>query len=287
MQAKVSNILNVCTLVGLGSVFLSFYCSGRIDQYLNPLFRPLVLAGGLVTVFIGLTRLMASAPEHHRHHCSAGDCDHQHANGILRSLVCFGLVCIPVLAGGTFSKDAFDQQILATRAPIEADAEPAGPYMSNAGSHGNGLYGVASRAGFIRSQDHQLSSTNGNGPASRLPVPADGNIPVEVTDLLRAETIQPLRDAIAGKNVAVVGQFVPGSKENSFKLTRMFIWCCAADARPIHVKVEVPVPVNVPNLQWVKVIGIPEYSTGGDHARLVVKAQSVVPVKPPKDAMLY
>jgi uncharacterized repeat protein (TIGR03943 family) len=282
MRAKVSNILNACTLVGLGSVFLSFYWSGRIDQYLNPLFRPLVLAGGLVTLIVGLGRLLTSAPEHH-HHCSEGDCDHQHANGILRSLVCFALVCIPVLAGGTFSKDAFDPQILASRAPIDEDVEPAGPYMSNVSSPASGLYRVASSAGFLRGQQH----TNGNGLASNAPVPGDGTIPVEVTDLLRAETIEPLRNAIAGKIVAVVGQFVPGSKENSFKLTRMFIWCCAADARPIHVKVEVPVPVNVPKLQWVKVIGTPEYSTDGDHARLVVKAESVVPIKPPKDTMLY
>jgi uncharacterized repeat protein (TIGR03943 family) len=281
MRAKVSNILNACTLVGLGSVFLSFYWSGRIDQYLNPLFRPLVLAGGLVTLIIGLSRLLTSAPEHH--HCSEGDCDHQHGNGILRSLVCFALVCIPVLAGGTFSKDAFDPQILASRAPIDEDVEPAGPNMSNVSSPGNGLYRVAASAGFLPGQQH----TNGNGLATIAPAPVDGTIPVEVTDLLRAETIEPLRNAIAGKNVAVVGQFVPGSKENSFKLTRMFIWCCAADARPIHVKVEVPVPVNVPKLQWVKVIGVPEYSTDGDHARLVVKAESVVPIKPPKDAMLY
>jgi len=281
MRAKVSNILNACTLVGLGSVFLSFYWSGRIDQYLNPLFRPLVLAGGLITLIIGLSRLLTSAPEHH-HHCSEGDCDHQHVNGILRSLVCFALVCVPVLAGGTFSKDAFDPQILASRAPIDEDVEPAGPSMSNVSSPASGLY-RASRAGFFRGQEH----TNGNGLASNAPVPVDGTIPVEVTDLLRAETIEPLRNAIAGKNVAVIGQFVPGSKENSFKLTRMYIWCCAADARPIHVKVEVPVPVNVPKLQWVKVIGTPEYSTDGDRTRLIVKAESVVPIKPPKDAMLY
>ena len=284
MQAKVSNILNACTLFGLGYIFLSFYWSSRIDQYLNPLFRPFVLAGGLVTVIIGLTRLLTSAPEHH---CSAGHCDHRHANGLLRSLVCFGLVCVPVLAGGTFSKDAFDPQILASRAPIEDDAEPAGSYASKANSPANGLYRMASKAGFIRGQDQQPTSPGGNGSANSSSVPADRAIQVEVTDLLRAETIEPLRNAIAGKNVAVVGQFVPGSKENSFKLTRMFIWCCAADARPIHVKVEVPVPVNVAKLQWVKVIGIPEYSTDGDHARLVVKAESVVPIRPPKDTMLY
>ena len=67
----------------------------------------------------------------------------------------------------------------------------------------------------------------------------------------------------------------------------MFIWCCAADARPIHVRVEVSTPVNVPDMQWVKVIGKPEYSFSNGHAHLLLKADSVVPVKPPKDVMLY
>ena len=110
---------------------------------------------------------------------------------------------------------------------------------------------------------------------------------MEITDLLRAKTTEPLRNFIAGKNVAVVGQFVPGSTESNFRLTRMFIWCCAADARPIHVTVEVSAPVYVPELQWVKVIGRPQYSIVDGHAHLLVKAYSVVPIKAPKDAMLY
>jgi len=283
MQAKGSNILNAGTLVGLGSVFLSFYWSGRIDQYLNPVFRPFVLVGGLLTVIIGIARLLTFAPEHH---CADGDCDHQHGHGILRSLISFGLICVSVLAGSTFSKDAFDQQIFASRGPIGDDTGPSDLYSSNAGLPANALNRVASKDGFVRGHDQQLSSTSAGGVSS-LPGSTDGKIALEVTDLLRAETIEPLRNAIAGKNIAVVGQFVPGSNEKNFKLTRMFIWCCAADARPIHVRVEVPVPVNVPDLQWVKVIGVPEYSARGDHAHLVVQAESVVPIKPPKDAMLY
>ena len=110
---------------------------------------------------------------------------------------------------------------------------------------------------------------------------------MEITDLLRAKTTEPLRNFIADKNVAVVGQFVAGPTEESFRLTRMFIWCCAADARPIHVTVEVSAPVGVPNFQWVKVIGRPQYSLTDGHASLLVKAYSVVPIKAPKAAMLY
>ena len=83
MQAKVSNVLNASTLVGLGAVFLSFYWSGRIDQYLNPAFRPLVLVSGLLLLIIGVT-LLFSHPVHH--HCADGHCDHQHAKSMFWGL---------------------------------------------------------------------------------------------------------------------------------------------------------------------------------------------------------
>jgi uncharacterized repeat protein (TIGR03943 family) len=260
MQSKICNVINACTLIGLGSVFLSFYGTGRIEQYLNPLFRPFVLAGGLLTLIMGVTCLITRPPEHF---CSEGGCDHRHASRLSMSLASFGLICVLVLVGGTFSKDAFDQQIFVNRGSMDEDSRLSSVFTSNARYPGN------SKNGIVRDQK------------------ADDNIAVEITDLLRAETVEPLRNLLAGKNVAVVGQFVAGPTEQNFRLTRMFIWCCAADARPIHVTVEVSTPAYVPDFQWVRVIGRPEYWIAGGHPHLLVKAYSVVPIKAPKDAMLY
>jgi uncharacterized membrane protein YcgQ (UPF0703/DUF1980 family) len=58
MRAKVSNALNGLTLVGLGTVFVIFYATGRIDRYLNPIFRPLVLFVGAGAVIVGLVYLL-------------------------------------------------------------------------------------------------------------------------------------------------------------------------------------------------------------------------------------
>jgi uncharacterized repeat protein (TIGR03943 family) len=260
MRAKVSNIINAVTLIALGTAFLSFCWSGRIDQYLNPLFRPAVLIGGLLAVIFGVTRLLTHSSGHR---CSEGDCDHHHASSLPRTLASFGVICVSVLAGSTFSKDAFDQQIYVNRGgSTEDDSSLSGPYAPKVGTFGAG------------------------GTGSSV-TPADDCVAVEVTDLLRAKTVEPLRSSINGKNVAVVGQFVPGSTGKNFKLTRMFIWCCAADARPIHVTVDVSSPVHVPELAWVKVVGKPEYSTEGGHTHLFFKADSVVPIKAPKNAMLY
>jgi uncharacterized repeat protein (TIGR03943 family) len=179
------------------------------------------------------------------------------------SLASFGLICVSVLAGSTFSKDAFDQQIFVNRGSMDEDSRFFSGFASNAGFPANSKNGIV------------------------LDQKADDNISVEITDLLRAKTIEPLRNFIAGKNIAVVGQFVAGSAEENFRLTRMFIWCCAADARPINVIVEVSAPVYVPDFQWVRVIGKPEYSIADGHAHLLVKAYSVVPIKAPRNTMLY
>jgi uncharacterized repeat protein (TIGR03943 family) len=260
MQSRICNLINACTLFGLGTVFLSFYGTGRIEQYLNPSFRPFVMIGGILMFIMGVTCLLTLPSEHCR---SEGGCDHRHASRLSVSLASFGLICVSVLAGSTFSKDAFDQQIFVNRGSMDEDSKRSGGFASNA------VIPAVSKNGIVRD------------------LTAEDNIAVEITDLLRAKTTEPLRNFIAEKNVAVVGQFVAGRTEESFRLTRMFIWCCAADARPIHVTVEVSAPVGVPNFQWVKVIGRPQYSFAEGHASLLLKAYSVVPIKAPKAAMLY
>ena len=260
MQSKICNVINACTLIGLGTVFLSFYWTGRIEQYLNPLFRPFVLVGGILTFIMGVICLLTLPSEHS---CSEGGCDHRHASCLSMSLASFALICVSVLAGSTFSKDAFDQQIFVNRGSMDEDAKLSGGFATNA------VFPAVSKNGIVRD------------------LAVDDSIVVEITDLLGAIKNEPLRNFIAEKNVVVVGEFVAGPTEQNFRLTRMFIWCCAADARPIHVTVEVSAPVGVPDLQWVKVIGRPEYSFADGHAHLLVKAYSVVPIKAPKDAMLY
>jgi len=54
MQSRICNVINAGTLFGLGTVFLSFYGTGRIEQYLNPSFRPLVMVGGILMLIMGV-----------------------------------------------------------------------------------------------------------------------------------------------------------------------------------------------------------------------------------------
>ena len=110
---------------------------------------------------------------------------------------------------------------------------------------------------------------------------------LEVTDLLYAESEDSLRKMFSDKTIEVVGQYLPGSEPNQFKLVRMFIVCCAADARPLAVPVEVSAPSTAADMGWVKVIGKATYTKNGDRVHVLLKADTVESTDPPAEAMLY
>jgi hypothetical protein len=78
---------------------------------------------------MGVTCLLTLPSEHC---CSEGGCDHRHASRLSVSLASFGLICVSVLAGSTFSKDAFDQQIFVNRGSMDEDSNRSGGFASNA-----------------------------------------------------------------------------------------------------------------------------------------------------------
>ena len=274
MRAKVSNVVNGLTLVGLGSVFIVFYVSGRIDQYLNPIFRPLVLIAGIGTVIASLVYLTTT---HSGQCCVDGECVHGHVNSPPWSLAFFGVICLPVLFAAIFSKDAFDQQVVINRGFVQDAAKLAGTRSFHRSAVGNPVSPANLGA-------HINEAMSGSGD---LPVADDGNIALEVSDLLYVETQEPLRKSLAGRTVEVVGQYLSGSTNDEFKLVRMFMWCCAADARPIYVSVAHASLGDVSDLEWVKVTGTAELSTDKGQTRVLLRANSVETTDPPEEAMLY
>jgi hypothetical protein len=134
MRAKVSNVVNGLTLVGLGSVFLVFYVSGRIDRYLNPIFRPLVLIAGMAIVFAGLVYLMTT---HSDQCCVDEDCVHGHVNSPRWSLAFFGVICLPVFFGAISSKDAFDRLVVVNRGFAEDASKLTGTRSFHRSVFGN------------------------------------------------------------------------------------------------------------------------------------------------------
>jgi uncharacterized repeat protein (TIGR03943 family) len=310
MRAKLCSLLNGVTLIGLGVVLLDFYFTGRLDQYLHPQFRPWTLLGGIIFCVAGMIYAGAKATTEC---CVEGECVHRNSNSLLRSALAFFVLFVPMAAGVALSKDSYDQHAVLNRGFVQdistlpgrsavavqkPSSEPVIPPQALGADNDE-------RASEPLPQDTPNDQSNPNtvaaadqanpnvpspseqGGEQYLPKAADGNVALEVTDLLYGESEESLRKMFTGKTVEVVGQYLPGSDANQFKLVRMFIVCCAADARPIAVPVQISGPTGAAEMGWVKVIGKATYTKNGERVHVVLKADKVDPTDPPAEAMLY
>jgi uncharacterized repeat protein (TIGR03943 family) len=135
---------------------------------------------------------------------------------------------------------------------------------------------------------------------------AAGCIKTEIVDLLYAAQEATTRKDFEGKKIEIIGQVVPNklrkgiaaAPRGSFKLLRLVIVCCAADAMPVAVKVQTTVsPTLTGDMQWLKVTGRVHYqprgkedSDGidyGDTPEPVIIADSINKIAPPKEKYLY
>jgi uncharacterized repeat protein (TIGR03943 family) len=306
MRTWAAKIFNGITLLGLGGVLIAFFINGRIDQYLHPQFRLWELFGGIGFCVAGALYLVTKKS---MDCCIDGQCIHSNPRNPVRAIVALGVITVPLVAGTVFSKDSYDQQAILNRGFVQdasglpvrnvaKDAtaaakdsnQPAIPSTALGGDKDEGpnpLEPPLPQDGSGNPAGQNSADAKDDGSEQYLPRAADGNIALEVSDLLYSETEESLRKMFTGKTIEVIGQFLPGEQKSDFKIVRMFIVCCAADARPIAVPVKVEGPVSVADMSWVKVIGQPEFVASGDRTKVVLRAASVEATDPPADAMLY
>ncbi len=119
----------------------------------------------------------------------------------------------------------------------------------------------------------------------------EGNMIVQVVDLLYAAQDSSLQPDFKGQNIEMIGQLMPDTMNNPtgdrFKLVRMFMVCCAADARPVAVLVESDTKPKGEDMSWVKVVGKVEFPIENGRPIAVVKATKVIATDPPEETMLY
>jgi uncharacterized repeat protein (TIGR03943 family) len=306
MRTLAAKIFNGITLLGLGGVLIAFFINGRIDQYLHPQFRLWELMGGIGFCIAGAIYLVTKKS---MDCCVDGQCIHNNPRNPIRALAALGVITVPLVAGTVFSKDSYDQQAILNRGFVQdvsglpvrnvvkdasaATKDPNQPAIPSSALGGDKDENTIEPP-LPQDGNGNAVTQNSGGPDATddsseqyLPRAADGNVALEVSDLLYSETEQSLRKVFSGKTIEVIGQYLPGSDKSEFRIVRMFIVCCAADARPISVPVKAEGPVSVADMSWVKVIGQPEFIANGDRTKVLFKAARVEPTDPPADAMLY
>jgi uncharacterized repeat protein (TIGR03943 family) len=131
---------------------------------------------------------------------------------------------------------------------------------------------------------------SGEGTATAT-APESGAMPIQVIDLLYAVQMPTYREEFEGKSAELIGQFVPmttgNPKGNRFQVIRLFITCCAADAKPVGVTIQYDKPLKVSEMGWVKITGKPTFPMEGGRRTAVLMADKVEECPAPAEPFVY
>lgn len=277
------------TLLAWASVLLIFSINGQVKSLLTPVFRPWVVVAGVLLAAMAIALFFARKPagsccdgEHEHEHDDGHEAGHDHAHGITRSLtgrlLTFAILIVPIVAAASFSPDSYSASTVRNRGLVE-DAS-----------------GLGKRIGSL---EPPLPTKDG-GPAMEetpgsvldyMEKTPEGFYRAEVVDFVFAADEPDLRNALDGQTVAVIGQVLEESQSNAqgnrFKLMRMFMMCCAADARPVGLAVETDALPDIPEMSWVRVVARASFPLEGGKSVPVLQAVSVEKVAPPEESMLF
>ena len=285
MNKLFSRWLPCATLAAWSAVLLYFFFSGRIQAFLHPTFRPYVLIAGLVMAAMALVFLLLPADADC---CSSAECGHGLSRLATGKILTFLILLLPLSAAAMFSPDGFGKDAMLNRGII-TDATALRPPPS-------------AQTTPLTAPELPLPTNNPATPtpAASTPPPApqdylqrtpDGRIIAEVLDLLYAAQDNNLRKDFEGKAVELTGQLMPDAANNAsghrFKAVRMFMTCCAADARPVATLVECEKLPNLPEMTWIKVTGTATFPIENGRRISILKADRIEKSAPPDETMLY
>jgi len=276
MSASFDRYLSTAVLTVWGGILAYFVLSGRLESYLHPSFHLLtalsavillLLAGGLV--FLPGTEELCCEP----------NCEHPHSRqSPWRSILAAALLVVPLSAASIASPDQYGAAIVVNRGLIKETNNLPG-YNPNAAPR------------FSDSLDGQAPTVPGKAAESYLKMNEAGQIQAETVDLIFAAEEPSMRTDFEGKQIDVIGQFMPAHRNNPkgdrFNLVRMFMMCCAADARPMAVAVQTEQPPGVPEMSWVKVVGKASFPIESGRNVPLILAETVTVCDPPEETLIY
>ncbi len=277
-------ILTLVTLLLWATTFLYFYLSGRIASYLHPQFHVYVVVAGAGLLVLGALWWWASRETDAG--CAEGGCHHdgnEPRGGLTAgTILAFLVLLLPITAAAFISPGQFGEAMVMNRRVVTdvsqlPSAELPGGSWQDAPAWDDGV----DSADESRPEDQE----EGVEYFTRTP---DGAIQAETLDLLFAAEEPALREEFENQRVSIIGQYIPprGGAEGGFDLVRMFVVCCAADARPLGIKV-VGDPVEVPRMGWVRITGVARFEDKGGTIEPRLELEKIEEVEAPRESFLY
>ncbi len=316
MPSLFARWLPAATLATWSAVLLYFYFSLRMHSMLAPEFQTYALIAGVVLALMTLSFVVFKGDATC---CSSGECGHGLSRLSAGKLITFFILLVPILVAARFNpRDGFSKTLVENRGtdttwqpsfkrPAAKLAAEKSATATSPEQIPNAVPPVRDEnPGARRAADLPRPTKDGSAPlpqtasaqAAAEKAPADylvrtpdGTIVAEVLDLLYAAQDSLLRKDFEGQRVELIGQFMPDSADNPggnrFKAVRMFMTCCAADARPVATLVEAEKLPDFPEMTWVKITGIPSFPVEKGRRISVLKAEKIEKAEPPAEAMIY
>jgi uncharacterized repeat protein (TIGR03943 family) len=283
------------TLAAWSAVLLIFHFNGKAANFLTPMFRSYVPIAGILLGLMALVFLLFRADASC---CSSAECGHSLSRLASGKILTFLVLLVPLsvaamYAPGTYSKTTVENRGMTddyaslgigkpkSLAPAEMplptkDTSPPSPTPAAPGTS---------------AQPNTQPPAPEPSATDYLVRTPEGNIVAEVLDLLYAAQDNVLRKDFEGKRVQLIGQLMPdktsAAQGQRFKAVRMFMYCCAADARPVATLVEADKLPDLPEMTWIKIIGTPTFPVENGRRISVLKAEKVEKTDPPEEAALY
>ena len=277
MTVSVQRYLSAGVLTIWGVMLAYFFFSGRLGSYLHPSFHFWTGISGVVLMLLaaGLLFLPGGSADC----CDEPGCELEHVRQTpRRSLLSAGILVLPLLIAAMVSPDEFGAATVSNRGYIQRINDLPGyqPYAEPA---------------LPSADDSADAPGTPDADGTYLPKTAAGQIKAQTVDLLYAAEEPTMRTDFENKEVEVIGQFMPARAPNSqvdrFSLVRMFVICCAADARPVAVTVQTEHPQSIAEMSWVKVTGKASFPVEGGRRVPLVLANTVTPCDPPDETFIY
>ena len=278
-------VLTLITLLLWGGTLVYFWLSARIASYLHPQFHAYVLSAGLGLLILSALWWWASRETDAGCHdcgCHEEHGDEPRSRISAGAAFAFVVLLLPVSAAAFISPGQFGEAVVMNRGIVTdisqlPSAEMPGGNWDDAPEWDDSVDGVD--ASWPEGQEEGVEYF------TRTP---DGAIQVETLDLLFAAEEPGLREEFENQRVSIIGQYVPprGGEEGGFDLVRMFMVCCAADARPLGIKVTGE-SVSVPRMGWVRITGIARFEENGGVIEPSLELEKIEEVEAPRESLLY
>lgn len=269
-------------IAGWSGLLVYFYQSGRLEYYLAEKFHGIVLCAAGLAGLVALLYLVLGRSWV----CADADCAGCAAHvEDTRFRSWFPLLATLLMMSGSLviTQDAFSLQTVFKTGFLDSpdllpmrpddieresswDSEPLDPIDE-------AVFGEPFEAKFY------------------LPRTEDGAIRAELVDLIFAVEDEIMMQDFENEDVEIIGQFVPlpdvDPQDPVYKISRFVMWCCAADARPLAVRISTETIPNLPEMGWVKVKGKATFPVRNGQRTVVIEETSVEPTEKPEGSALY